>query len=244
MSAFLLYCKDKRRDLSLQFPSIRNTEMSGKLSKMWRESSDQEKQPYLNQEIIEREKYYERMREYNERRSSAKAASYSSSLSLSCSSADNDNSKVKNKANNKHSLNEPPALTFPSTKTNLTSLNTSCSPTYFDSSPYYIKVEQDSNILNSFDEEELEFVRSLSSDEESKEETPNQVYISDSTTCSNSLTSEEQNNFSSLANSSYPINKPSFFTPSIEPIQCEDPLDSFFINAFSISYDSNSFPHF
>ena len=57
MSAFLHFSKDKRRYVREQNPGIPNTEISRILGNLWKESSDQERDPYIEKEASERESY-------------------------------------------------------------------------------------------------------------------------------------------------------------------------------------------
>ena len=57
MSAFLYYSQTRRKTVQGEHPEMKNTEVSRHLGEMWRNASDEEKKPYIEKEIEEREKY-------------------------------------------------------------------------------------------------------------------------------------------------------------------------------------------
>jgi high mobility group protein B1 len=74
MSAFLKFSKTRRKTVKEENPSVSNTDVSRLLGEIWRNSSDAEKAPYVEAEIIEREKYKEEMRKFREEKSQLDAA--------------------------------------------------------------------------------------------------------------------------------------------------------------------------
>mmetsp|Transcript_59474 Transcript_59474/g.145634 ORF Transcript_59474/g.145634 Transcript_59474/m.145634 type:complete len:472 (+) Transcript_59474:4745-6160(+) len=60
-SAFLIYCKLRRRQLSRENPGVKNTDISKMLGKEWTNATDDVKRPYLEQEQHDREEYYREM---------------------------------------------------------------------------------------------------------------------------------------------------------------------------------------
>jgi HMG (high mobility group) box len=66
MSAFLKYSQNKRSDVKEQNPSMSNTDVSRLLGEMWRNASDDERQPYVDEEQVERANYNERIKEWRE----------------------------------------------------------------------------------------------------------------------------------------------------------------------------------
>lgn len=65
-SAFLLFSGERRGAVKEANPGIHNTEISKELGKLWREMSDEQKKPYVDQEKAERVKYNEDMAYYKE----------------------------------------------------------------------------------------------------------------------------------------------------------------------------------
>lgn len=57
MSAFLKYSKDKRKEVKEANPDLNNTDISRLLGQMWNEASEQEKQPYITEELTARAAY-------------------------------------------------------------------------------------------------------------------------------------------------------------------------------------------
>lgn len=57
LTAFQLYCNAKRPELKAASPEIGFPEMGKALGKMWKEVSDAEKQPYLDQAVKDKEAY-------------------------------------------------------------------------------------------------------------------------------------------------------------------------------------------
>jgi hypothetical protein len=49
-------------------PELKNTEISRILGELWRKTDDREKQPFIEQEVIEREKYKEKMTAWREQK--------------------------------------------------------------------------------------------------------------------------------------------------------------------------------
>jgi high mobility group protein B2 len=61
MSAFLHFSQSRRQEIKDKHPNIKNTEISRVLGEIWRNSSDEEKRPFIEQEKVEREKYKKAM---------------------------------------------------------------------------------------------------------------------------------------------------------------------------------------
>ena len=57
MSAFLFYSIGKRRDIKEKNPDMKNTQISRVLGEMWRSLTDEEREPFVTKERVEREKY-------------------------------------------------------------------------------------------------------------------------------------------------------------------------------------------
>jgi HMG (high mobility group) box len=75
MSAFLKYSQNKRSDVKEQNPSMSNTDVSRLLGEMWRNASDEERRPYVQEEQIERANYNERIKEWREEQAKIDASS-------------------------------------------------------------------------------------------------------------------------------------------------------------------------
>lgn len=67
MSAFLIFSKTTRPRLCRENPHLKNTDISTMLSQLWHSMSVEDKQTYLDQELIEREKYHINMKAYKDR---------------------------------------------------------------------------------------------------------------------------------------------------------------------------------
>lgn len=61
MSAFLSFSQEKRHLVRQEHPDLKNTEISGKLATLWKNSSEEEKAPHINRELRDREKYHAEM---------------------------------------------------------------------------------------------------------------------------------------------------------------------------------------
>ena len=57
MSAFLYFSQGRRTKLKTENPNMKNTEVSRLLGEMWRNAADEERNPYIEKEKEEREKY-------------------------------------------------------------------------------------------------------------------------------------------------------------------------------------------
>jgi len=57
MSAFLYFSQDRRGSLKTANPTMRNTEISSILGKLWRDASDEDRRPYVERELFDRNKY-------------------------------------------------------------------------------------------------------------------------------------------------------------------------------------------
>lgn len=60
-SAFLLYSVNKRKEIKKENPDLKTTDISRMLGRLWRETSEEEKRPYVEREEIERVQYKEKM---------------------------------------------------------------------------------------------------------------------------------------------------------------------------------------
>lgn len=74
MSAFLKFSKTRRKTVKEQNPDVSNTDVSRLLGEIWRNATDAEKAPYIEAEIIERNKYKEVMKKWREEKSQMDAA--------------------------------------------------------------------------------------------------------------------------------------------------------------------------
>jgi hypothetical protein len=50
-----------RQEVRAKYPDLKNTELSSMLAVMWRDATDEVKQPHLEREAGERERYHEKM---------------------------------------------------------------------------------------------------------------------------------------------------------------------------------------
>jgi len=57
MSAFLYFSQDRRGSLKSVNPTMRNTEISSILGKLWRDATDEDRRPYVERELHDRNKY-------------------------------------------------------------------------------------------------------------------------------------------------------------------------------------------
>lgn len=57
MSAFLFFAQDRRPELKERYPTVKNTDISRMLGEMWRNAPDKIRQPYIDREKSERDKY-------------------------------------------------------------------------------------------------------------------------------------------------------------------------------------------
>jgi hypothetical protein len=64
MSAFLYFSQEKRPELKVEFPNLRNTDVSRKLGELWRSAPEEERAPHIAREKVEREKYKIQMVEW------------------------------------------------------------------------------------------------------------------------------------------------------------------------------------
>eukprot|EP00531_Pseudo-nitzschia_arenysensis_P019281 CAMPEP_0116124394 /NCGR_PEP_ID=MMETSP0329-20121206/5258_1 /TAXON_ID=697910 /ORGANISM="Pseudo-nitzschia arenysensis, Strain B593" /LENGTH=326 /DNA_ID=CAMNT_0003618373 /DNA_START=196 /DNA_END=1173 /DNA_ORIENTATION=- len=66
MSAFLHFTKGRRSRIKNENPGMKNTEVSKVLGNLWRESTDEERKPYIEKEKVERGKYKIAMSKWKE----------------------------------------------------------------------------------------------------------------------------------------------------------------------------------
>jgi hypothetical protein len=66
MSAFLKYSQNRRAMIKEQNPDMGNTDVSRLLGEMWRNASEAERRPYIEQELVERAEYNETMKKFRE----------------------------------------------------------------------------------------------------------------------------------------------------------------------------------
>ena len=73
MSAFLYFSLGRRTRIRTENPDMKNTEVSRILGEMWRNLSDEDRQPFVDQEKSEREKYKVVIAEWRENEAKAEA---------------------------------------------------------------------------------------------------------------------------------------------------------------------------
>ena len=74
MSAFLSFSQQMRPIVREQYPALKNTDISTMLAKKWHELSEEDKKPYLERELLEREKYHKDMATWKENSTSCAKA--------------------------------------------------------------------------------------------------------------------------------------------------------------------------
>lgn len=78
MSAFLYFSQDRRKGIKEANPGMKNTEISRILGEMWKEATDEERAPHIENEAEERKKYKVKIAEWKsqeaERKKEAKKA--------------------------------------------------------------------------------------------------------------------------------------------------------------------------
>ena len=78
MSAFLKFSKTRRKTVREENPDVSNTDVSRLLGEIWRNATDAEKAPYVEAEVIERNKYKEVMKKWREEQAQMDAATKTS----------------------------------------------------------------------------------------------------------------------------------------------------------------------
>jgi len=78
MSAFLKFSKTRRKTVREENPDVSNTDVSRLLGEIWRNATDAEKAPYVEAEVIERNKYKEVMKKWREEQAQVDAATRTS----------------------------------------------------------------------------------------------------------------------------------------------------------------------
>ena len=78
MSAFLKYSQNRRAMIKEQNPDMGNTDVSRLLGEMWRNASEAERRPYVEQELIERAEYNETIKKFREQQPQLDAESRTS----------------------------------------------------------------------------------------------------------------------------------------------------------------------
>ena len=78
MSAFLKFSKTRRKTVKEENPDVSNTDVSRLLGEIWRNASETEKAPYVEAEIVERNKYKEVMKKWREEQAQLDAATRTS----------------------------------------------------------------------------------------------------------------------------------------------------------------------
>ena len=66
MSSFLSYSQLMRPEIRLQYPHLKNTDVSSVLAQKWHEASKEEKKPHIERELRDREKYHEDMAQWRQ----------------------------------------------------------------------------------------------------------------------------------------------------------------------------------
>lgn len=75
MSSFLSYSQLMRSEIRLQYPNLKNTDVSSVLAQKWHEASDEAKRPHIERELKDREKYHKDMARWKAEESDRAAAS-------------------------------------------------------------------------------------------------------------------------------------------------------------------------
>jgi HMG (high mobility group) box len=65
-SAYLFFCADKRPKVKDEYPDMKATEIMSELGRMWKELSDEEKEPYNEQAAEAKEKYLQEKTEWED----------------------------------------------------------------------------------------------------------------------------------------------------------------------------------
>lgn len=66
MSSFLSFSQLMRPEIRLQYPNMKNTDVSSVLADKWHEATEEEKRPHIERELKDREKYHEDMARWKE----------------------------------------------------------------------------------------------------------------------------------------------------------------------------------
>ena len=66
ISSFLSFSQLMRPEIRLQYPHLKNTDVSSVLAQKWHEASDEAKRPHIERELRDREKYHEDMAAWKE----------------------------------------------------------------------------------------------------------------------------------------------------------------------------------
>lgn len=82
MSAFLKYSQNKRSDVKEQNPDMSNTDVSRLLGEMWRNASEEDRRPYVEDEETERALYKEQIKNWRDDQGKLDAASRTSHHSV------------------------------------------------------------------------------------------------------------------------------------------------------------------
>lgn len=78
MSAFLKFSQNRRAKIKEQNPDMGNTDVSRLLGEMWRNASENERRPYIEQELLERAQYNEMIKKFREQQAALDIASRTS----------------------------------------------------------------------------------------------------------------------------------------------------------------------
>ena len=82
MSAFLKFSQDIRPSIKKNNPAMGNTDVSRLLGEMWRNAKPEERAPYVEGELVEREQYKKKMKAFREEKVKIDAASRTSHQSV------------------------------------------------------------------------------------------------------------------------------------------------------------------
>lgn len=74
MSAFLGFSQAMRPKLRVEFPTMKNTEVSILLAQRWKEATEDEKRSFVDKEVCDRKKYHEDMTRWKAKEGEANAA--------------------------------------------------------------------------------------------------------------------------------------------------------------------------
>lgn len=136
--AFLFFSRDKRGEVKELNPEMKNTDVSAELGRMWANLTDEEKQPYIERSLKDRERYMCEKNNYEKMHTS---------ITNNNNILNNNNNPSSNQSNNN---NNNPSSSSPSSSNIVVddSDHTSFSPAISDQGMMPINISMNMNINN------------------------------------------------------------------------------------------------
>lgn len=64
LSGYILFCNSQRSKIRVDYPELKMTELSSKMGQLWKELSEEDRQPYTKAFLQDKDRYEAEMEEY------------------------------------------------------------------------------------------------------------------------------------------------------------------------------------